>query len=155
MEICMGGDLFSRPSYLEHEVSRIVQQILSAVAYLHERNIIHRDLKCENILFVDKEHLDIKIIDFGLATRQVSSKRNGYTQKCGTLYTMSPETVNGKYTDSSVDMWSIGVIVYMLLSNQKPFWGESRYVAVTLSTDNRSKQMFLKVSSFQHLSILM
>jgi calcium-dependent protein kinase len=150
MEICHGGDLFSRLSYSEHEASRIVQQILSAAAYLHDRNIVHRDLKYQNILFVDKDHLDIKIIDFGLATRQDSSKRNGYSPKCGTLYTMSPETVTGKPTNASTDMWSIGVIAYMLLCNQKPFWGESRY-AVSIFNSRHSlplQQISHQIGSF-------
>jgi calcium-dependent protein kinase len=124
MEICQGGDLYSRQSYTERDTSLILYQILSAAAYLHDRNIVHRDLKFQNILFVNRHNLDIKIIDFGLAKKYCRKNERHY-EKCGTLYTMSPEAVKGKYSGSSTDLWSIGVIAYMLLCNQKPFWGEN------------------------------
>jgi calcium-dependent protein kinase len=124
MEMCQGGDLYSRKSYTEHDASRILYQILSAAAYLHDRKIVHRDLKFQNILFVDNINLDVKIIDFGLA-KKYDRKHERHYEKCGTLYTMSPEAIRGSYSGSSTDLWSIGVIAYMLLSNQKPFWGEN------------------------------
>jgi serine/threonine protein kinase len=124
MELCAGGDLESRQTYTEQEVSSIIRQILSAAAYLHERNIVHRDLKLQNILFVDPAHLDVKIIDFGVA-KKYSSKTERHYERYGTLYTMSPEAIKGSYTGSSTDMWSIGVIAYTLLCQQKPFGGET------------------------------
>jgi calcium-dependent protein kinase len=123
MEMCQGGDLFSRQPYTEVESSVIMEQVLSAAAYLHDRNIVHRDLKHENILFVDNDHLDVKVIDFGLA-KKFHKKTDRHYEKCGTMYTMSPEALNGNYTGSSTDLWSIGVIAYMLLSDQKPFSGK-------------------------------
>jgi serine/threonine protein kinase len=123
MEMCPGGDLHSRESYTEIKASVILEQILSAAAYLHERNVVHRDLKHQNILFVDSEHLDIKIIDFGLA-KKYHKKNERHYEKCGTMYTMSPEALKGNYSGSSTDLWSIGVIAFMLLSNQKPFEGK-------------------------------
>jgi serine/threonine protein kinase len=124
MEMCPGGDLYSRHSYTEVEASLIVEQILSAAAYLHSRNIVHRDLKHQNILFVNNEEIDIKIIDFGLAKKYYKKSERHY-EKCGTMYTMSPEALMGNYSGSSTDLWSIGVIAYMLLCDQKPFWGKN------------------------------
>jgi calcium-dependent protein kinase len=68
MELCTGGDLYARIPYTEHEAARITKQILSAISYVHERKIVHRDLKMENIIF-ESEHPDspIKVIDFGLS----------------------------------------------------------------------------------------
>ncbi len=123
MEMCHGGDLYTRQPYSQRDAAIILKQILSAVAYLHDRKIVHRDLKHENILFVSKDHIDVKLIDFGLAKRYLL-KGERYLAKCGTLYTMSPEAIQGSYVGASTDLWSIGVIAYMLLSNVKPFWGK-------------------------------
>jgi calcium-dependent protein kinase len=69
-ELCSGGDLYSRDPYTEEEAVRITSSILSAVAYMHYKGIIHRDLKYENILFVDNNpRAEIKLIDFGLSKR--------------------------------------------------------------------------------------
>jgi calcium-dependent protein kinase len=123
MEQCNGGDLYTRQPCSQHDAATILEQILSAVAYLHDRNIVHRDLKHENIMFVSKDHIDVKLIDFGLAKRYLL-KGDRHYEKCGTIYTMSPEAIQGNYSGSSTDLWSIGVIAYMLLSNEKPFWGK-------------------------------
>jgi len=134
MEYCNGGDLstiFTSSSRCcsEQEVAVIIEQLLSAVAYLHDRNIVHRDLKLENILFVGgdrQKNLDIKVIDFGLAKKYLLQS-DRHDEKCGTLYTMSPEVMQRNCSGSSTDLWSIGVIAYMLLSNgEKPFWGTNR-----------------------------
>lgn len=122
MEMCEGGDLHSRPHGSERDAATIIEQVLSAVAYLHDRNIVHRDLKFENILYVDKEHLDVKLIDFGIA-KKYFLKGDRHYERYGTLYTMSPEAIEGCYAGSSTDLWSVGVIAYMLLSNEKPFLG--------------------------------
>lgn len=122
MEMCEGGDLHSRPHGSERDTATIIEQVLSAVAYLHDRNIVHRDLKFENILYVDKEHLDVKLIDFGIA-KKYFLKGDRHYERYGTLYTMSPEAIEGCYAGSSTDLWSVGVIAYMLLSNEKPFLG--------------------------------
>lgn len=123
MEMCEGGDLHSRPPCSERDAATIIEQVLSAVAYLHDRNIVHRDLKFQNILYVDKENLDVKLIDFGLAKKYIL-KGDRHYERCGTLYTMSPEAIQGCYTGSSTDLWSVGVIAYMLLSNEMPFSGK-------------------------------
>jgi serine/threonine protein kinase len=71
MELCTGGDLFSRHPYSERQASNMVRQILSAAIYLHDRNIVHRDLKYENIMFADadKDDFTVMVIDFGLAKK--------------------------------------------------------------------------------------
>jgi calcium-dependent protein kinase len=69
-ELCSGGDLYSRDPYTEEEAARITSSILSAVSYMHSKGIIHRDLKYENILFIDNDpRAEIKLIDFGLSKR--------------------------------------------------------------------------------------
>jgi serine/threonine protein kinase len=69
-ELCSGGDLYSRDPYTEEESARITSSILSAVSYMHSKGIIHRDLKYENILFIDNNpQAEIKLIDFGLSKR--------------------------------------------------------------------------------------
>mmetsp|Transcript_17135 Transcript_17135/g.49554 ORF Transcript_17135/g.49554 Transcript_17135/m.49554 type:complete len:755 (-) Transcript_17135:140-2404(-) len=125
MELCTGGDLHVRAPYTEREACNIIGKLLSAVAYMHKNNVMHRDLKYENILF-ETRHLDsdIKLIDFGLAKKYLSPD-HVMTERVGTIYTMAPEVVKGVYTFKA-DLWSVGVIAYMLLSNTKPFWGKKK-----------------------------
>jgi serine/threonine protein kinase len=129
MELCEGGDLYSRDPYTEEEAARVVNSVLNAVAYMHSRNVAHRDLKFENILFVnDSRTSEVKLIDFGLSSVYVDNAQ--LTDGVGTIYTMAPEVLKGNYS-SSADLWSIGVIAYMLLSSQMPFYGRKRYVLYT------------------------
>jgi serine/threonine protein kinase len=125
MELCTGGDLHARMPYSEQEAARITKQILLAVSYMHDRHVTHRDLKLENILFENgNPEACIKVIDFGLSKRYNSSN-NILTERVGTLYSMSPETMKGIYT-SQADLWSIGVIAYTLLSGgEKPFQAQT------------------------------
>ena len=84
MELCAGGDLYSRDPYTEDEAARIVSSIISAVSYMHDRKITHRDLKYENILFVSDSPLaEIKLIDFGLSKKYASDKE--LTEGVGTV----------------------------------------------------------------------
>lgn len=126
MEYCSGGNLAQRQQqrpYTEAQAVAVVSQILSAVAYLHERNVVHRDLKLENIMFDAKGV--VKIIDFGLATKYLSDDYKVMTDRVGTLYSMAPQVLQGVYT-SKCDLWSIGVITYVLLCGHYPFWGPPR-----------------------------
>jgi len=126
-ELCYGGELFDRlddqPNYRypEDKTAQLVKQILASVSYLHSQGIVHRDLKLENFLFSTKDKdSGLKMIDFGL------SKHFKYDQvhseKVGTPYTVAPEIIVGKY-DERCDVWSIGVITYMLLCGDSPFGG--------------------------------
>ncbi len=136
MEHCSGGDLYSRDPYTEEEAARIISSILSAVSYLHANNVAHRDLKYENILFVNNApKAEIKLIDFGLSkVYGMNGTGPGFegqgtpqllTEGVGTIYTMAPEVLKGSYTKQA-DVWSVGVIAYMLLSSQMPFYGRKR-----------------------------
>jgi calcium-dependent protein kinase len=124
MEMCGGKDLYSRDPYTEAEAKRIMTSLLEAVAYLHAKGIVHRDLKFENIMFVDETpRAEIRLIDFGLSQKFAAGEH--LHAFVGTVYTMAPELINGDY-DAKADIWSLGVIAFMLLSSSMPFFGESR-----------------------------
>lgn len=125
MEYCSGGDLYSRKPYSEEQASTIMKQLTSAIAYMHDKNIIHRDIKFENIMFESK-HPDaaVKLIDFGLSKKYLKKNRV-LVDRVGTIYTMAPEVLKGKYTNKA-DMWSLGVVAYILLTQELPFWGLTR-----------------------------
>lgn len=112
MEVCSGGDLYARDPYTELEAGRIVASILSAIAYMHSRKVVHRDLKFENILFANTSPMSgVKLIDFGLSKVYAGDRK--LTEIAGTIYTMAPEVLKGQLTVKS-DMWSIGkCAVYM------------------------------------------
>lgn len=125
LEHCSGGDLYSRVPYSEKDSAKIIGKLLSAIAYMHKHNISHRDLKFENIMFEDKTPgAEIKLIDFGLS-KKIEGEKKYMTEGVGTIYTMAPQVLRGVYT-SQADLWSTGVIAYMLLSNTKPFYGKKR-----------------------------
>ena len=86
MELCSGGDLYSRRPYSEAQASNMVKQILGAVVYLHDRNIVHRDLKHENVMFATANKADytIKVIDFGLAKKYLY-RSDRHHERVGTV----------------------------------------------------------------------
>ncbi|CAG9322022.1 unnamed protein product [Blepharisma stoltei] len=127
MEYCSGGELYAeivkRKSFNEVHAAQIMQQILSAVSYMHDNFIIHRDLKPENILLEEQnETMNIKLIDFGAAI--VNRDSDHYKNAMGTSYYVAPEVLTGEYNEKC-DMWSCGVISYILLSGQPPFEGRN------------------------------
>lgn len=124
LEFCSGGDLYTRDPYTQDEAAKIMRSILSAVAYLHLHQVVHRDLKYENIMFCDlSRHSPVKLIDFGLS--QKFAKHEHLKDTVGTVYSMAPELLEGDY-DAKADVWSCGVIAFMLLSSSLPFYGETR-----------------------------
>lgn len=124
LELCSGGDLYSRDPYTEDQAARIVSSITSAVAYMHDHGIVHRDLKYENILFCNSlPKAEIKIIDFGLSKKYLPDQK--LSEGVGTVYTMSPQVLEGEYNNKA-DVWAIGVLAFMLLSSQMPFYGRKR-----------------------------
>jgi calcium-dependent protein kinase len=125
MEYCSGNNLCDR-DFTETQAAAVVGEVLSAVAYMHAHKVVHRDIKLENIMF-DKPGPDaqVKIIDFGLATRYLSDDHKRMTDRVGTLYSMAPQVLQGVY-DAKCDLWSIGVVAYILLSGKQPFWGPPR-----------------------------
>ena len=117
VEYCDGGELYdlvSKKGRLdEWETARIIKKLCSAIAHLHDRDICHRDLKPENILFESKSpDAEIKLIDFGLST--YARKGRIMRTRVGTPFYVAPEVLYGEY-QKSCDMWSIGVIAYVLL----------------------------------------
>lgn len=89
-ELCSGGDLYGRDPYTEDQAARIVSSILSAVAYMHSKNVAHRDLKYENILFVDNSpQSEIKLIDFGLSKKFGNDQM---TEGVGTIVSIKEQT---------------------------------------------------------------
>jgi serine/threonine protein kinase len=114
LELCDGGDLYTRTPYSQRQAHKIVSKLLSAVRYMHEHNVVHRDLKYENILFENKtETAEIKVIDFGLSKKFYAGQPNYMTERVGTIYTMAPQVIQGVYS-AQADLWSVGVIAYMV-----------------------------------------
>ncbi len=147
MELVNGGDLFDRiierGKFNEENARFVMHKILDAVKYLHSNNIIHRDLKPENILLVsDSSDIDIKITDFGLAKR---TNRDGLKTFCGTPQYFAPEvlqrkdsvTGQGRY-GVEADMWSLGVILYILLSGSFPFEEDNLFDQIQNATYSTS-----------------
>eukprot|EP01059_Diplonema_ambulator_P024492 TRINITY_DN4050_c2_g1_i2.p1 TRINITY_DN4050_c2_g1~~TRINITY_DN4050_c2_g1_i2.p1 ORF type:complete len:274 (+),score=78.52 TRINITY_DN4050_c2_g1_i2:49-870(+) len=131
MELMAGGELFYKicndyPSgYSEKQAAELARQIIDAVRYLHGKGVIHRDLKPENLLFATRDSTQIKISDFGLA--KIWSNDTLARTACGSPNYVAPEVLRNQangYT-SVVDMWSVGVIVYVLLCGFCPFFHEN------------------------------
>lgn len=125
--ICKGGELFDeilqRGKFSEKDGAVLMKQILSCINYCHKNKIVHRDLKPENILLEQNKEFDqIKIIDFG--TSLVYDPNKQLDEKLGTPYYIAPEVLNKNYGEKC-DIWSCGVICYILLSGQPPFNGQS------------------------------
>jgi len=130
LEYASGGELFdaivNKGFYGEADAAKIIKQILEAIKYVHNHGIAHRDLKPENLLLIKGEDGGaevIKIADFGL------SKDFGQEQlqtSCGTPDYVAPEVLLGEPYDMAVDVWSIGVISYVLLCGFPPFYGDSQ-----------------------------
>lgn len=134
MEECKGGELFDRiiekinakHMFSEKQAAAIFKELMSSICYCHSQKICHRDLKPENILFLTQDDKSpIKVIDFGLSKMYSNSSEVKPMQmktKVGTAYYVSPEVLKGNY-DEKCDVWSAGVILYILLSGEPPFNG--------------------------------
>lgn len=129
MEFMAGGELYDRLSqrkrYSEEDAAETTYQMLLAVAYLHGRQIAHRDLKLENFLYEAKETNHLKLIDFGFA--KLWDRSATMSQACGSVHYVAPEVLAHSYTERA-DMWSLGVIVYMLLTGSPPFHGSDKEI---------------------------
>eukprot|EP00163_Fabomonas_tropica_P029043 TRINITY_DN609_c0_g1_i1.p1 TRINITY_DN609_c0_g1~~TRINITY_DN609_c0_g1_i1.p1 ORF type:complete len:515 (+),score=126.37 TRINITY_DN609_c0_g1_i1:139-1683(+) len=121
MELAEGGELFdyivSRERVREDRAAVIFAQITSAMAYCHRQGVVHRDLKPENLL-LDK-HNQIKISDFGLCN--AGSEEELFHTKCGSPSYAAPEILQGKAYDTAVDIWSMGVILFAIVTGMLPF----------------------------------
>ncbi|AWP20979.1 putative serine/threonine-protein kinase 17A-like [Scophthalmus maximus] len=132
LEFAAGGEIFNQcvsdreeEAFSEEDVKRLMRQILEGVAFLHQRNIVHLDLKPQNILLTCSSPLgDIKIVDFGLS-RMVCSHQE-LREIMGTPEYVAPEILNYEPISTATDMWSIGVLAYVMLTGISPFLGEDK-----------------------------
>ncbi|URD94127.1 CDPK-related protein kinase [Musa troglodytarum] len=129
MELCEGGELLDRilrrgGRYTEEDAKEIVVQILSVVAFCHLQGVVHRDLKPEqNFLFTTKDrNAPMKLIDFGLSDFNKPDER--LNDIVGSAYYVAPEVLHRSYS-TEADIWSIGVITYILLCGSRPFWART------------------------------
>jgi len=127
MELVTGGELFDKivekGQYSEKEASTVVKKILSAVGYLHSIGITHRDLKPENLLLKAEDDTGVMLSDFGLS--KIVTANTMMDTACGTPYYVAPEVLLSQGYDKEVDLWSVGVITYLLLCGFPPFYGEN------------------------------
>lgn len=128
MELCEGGELLDRilsrgGKYTEEDAKTVMIQILNVVAFCHLQGVVHRDLKPENFLFTSKEDTSqLKAIDFGLSDYVRPDER--LNDIVGSAYYVAPEVLHRSYS-TEADIWSVGVIVYILLCGSRPFWART------------------------------
>ncbi|GFP88180.1 CDPK-related kinase 3 [Phtheirospermum japonicum] len=146
MELCEGGELLDKilakgGKYTEEEAKLIIVQILSVVSFCHLQGVVHRDLKPENFLFSSRsEDADMKLIDFGLSDFTRTDER--LNDIVGSAYYVAPEVLHRSYSVEA-DIWSIGVITYILLCGSRPFWArtESGIFRAVLRADPNFEDM--------------
>lgn len=122
-EMLTGGELFvrivDRHHYTERDARDLCRILVETVAYLHDADIVHRDLKPENLLMIDKQNdAAVKIADFGFARRLEGAR---LTDRCGTPGYVAPEVITQEPYGVTADVWSLGVIIYILLCGYPPF----------------------------------
>eukprot|EP01051_Picozoa_sp_SAG22_P002709 SAG22_NODE_123_length_18914_cov_28.993410_9_plen_576_part_00 len=127
MELCEGGELLEQlehlGKYTEEDTSEVIRNLVSTLEYLHGAGIVHRDIKPENLLLADSTDLcNVKVADFGLAN--VLDGDNAQTNTvCGSPAYMAPEVQSGGMYSGACDLWSVGVMMYLMLSGKLPFQG--------------------------------
>jgi len=141
MEQMLGGELFDRivakSYYNEKEARDVCKILLEAICYCHKNNVAHRDLKPENLLLVSPtDDYKVKIADFGFAKRV--RRPNSLITQCGTPGYVAPEILEGRRYDTKADMWSVGVILYILLGGYPPF------------IENNQRMLFRKIRKGQY-----
>jgi len=129
LELCEGGELFDRIQqkqyYPEHEARLLIKNVLEAVAFIHGKGIMHRDLKPENILLKSKvSNTDIKISDVGLAkiSKDFPRRLPRSHSICGSDFYLAPEVIKQEEYGREIDIWSVGVVCYVVLSGSLPFF---------------------------------
>ena len=154
-EYCPEGELFNEiikvGRFDEGQTAFIINQILKAICYCHRNQIIHRDIKPENIMITKREKngcLQVKLIDFG--TAKIFEKGQSENRYVGSSYYMAPEVLKRKY-DEKCDLWSIGVIFYILLTGRPPFDGnddEEILKNVEIGVYDKTSYPFPSLSSY-------
>ena len=133
MELCAGGELFdallAQPDsrYSEEAACGLAKEMLAAVGDMHVRGMVHRDIKLENFLFKDKGNArsGLRLIDFGFSRKHVGPAER-MTDLVGTPYYMAPELIARAYRGAACDMWSLGVVLFMMLCGDPPFDGDTK-----------------------------
>jgi calcium-dependent protein kinase len=128
-ELCTGGELFDRiiaaGHYTEHDAKKLMFKLLGAVNHCHAKDIVHRDLKPENFIFTTKaKDAEVMVIDFGLSCAVDIKHHMHMHTRVGTPYYIAPEVLKKDYT-AACDIWSLGVILYILLCGYPPFYGDT------------------------------
>ncbi|ODV85012.1 hypothetical protein CANARDRAFT_23566 [[Candida] arabinofermentans NRRL YB-2248] len=143
-EQCHGSDLFEKlmkvKKFDENSAQFIIKQILQALVYMHQRGIIHRDIKLENIVFKNQHSNEIRVIDMGLA-REIAKTNNKCYGKSGTLGYMAPEVfLEGDIEAYSynADIWSLGVVAFILLTGYIPVTANNDMEGYIRDISNRS-----------------
>lgn len=155
LECAAGGEIFdqcvadSDEAFTEEDVIRLARQILTGVAFLHKNSVVHLDLKPQNILLTSAQPLgDIRIVDFGLS-RHVNSTSE-VREIVGTPEYVAPEILDYEKISTSTDMWSIGVLTYVMLTGESPFLGndnQETYLNISQVNVDYSQDVFHGISS--------
>ncbi|KAG8442785.1 hypothetical protein GDO86_011556 [Hymenochirus boettgeri] len=131
LEYAAGGEIFNQcvaekeEAFKEKDVQRLMRQILKGVAFLHQHNVVHLDLKPQNILLTSSCPLgDIKIVDFGLS--RILNNNEELREIMGTPEYVAPEILSYEPISTATDMWSIGVLAYVMLTGSSPFLGDDK-----------------------------
>lgn len=142
-----GGELFDRVAekgqFSESEAASSAFQVLHAVAHLHAQGVVHRDIKLDNLLYVQNSGRHLRLIDFGFAARLHSKD----LEPCGSLQSVAPEVISHQAWDEKSDLWSVGSVVYTLLTGCQPFAGD----ADEIISKNKAGQVDF-VEEFDYLS---
>lgn len=141
MEYCSGGELFERilnkGNFTEHEASILMYKLFLAINHLHGLRTSHRDIKPENVLYISNDpNSDIKLVDFGLSSKFGESDEKMHSI-VGTCFYVAPEVLKKKY-GPKCDTWSLGVVMYLLLAGEPPFYGKD------------SKEVFAKITKAEY-----
>ena len=157
MEYCPGGELFDKIAsqkdqvFNESEAANIMMKLLRAINHCHAWGVTHRDIKPENIMYGDDG--EIKLIDFGLS-KVLEEKQNkggrSLNTIAGTLAYMAPEVITEHYDPKHCDIWSLGVLMYLMVSGYLPFQAENRnmiYKKIYNAQFHFNHQEFEKVST--------